>query len=141
MCLIDGCGELYHMDYDLDGCGLSITTKCSNGHISVWDSSEVVSNKKNRSLHNNNLCFAAAVVLSGNNFDKIKQFCKIQTISKSTFYCYQSSYICPTVEKFFNKEQVSFNNFIYTTACIILVGENYKSLSQEGSDFIWRQTL
>jgi len=60
MCLIDGCRKLCHTH--------------ENGHISVWDSSEVVTNRK---LHNNNLCFATAVDFTGNNFEKIKQFLQI----------------------------------------------------------------
>ena len=106
------CGQLYCIKYVLDGCSLAIVRVCANGHSSVWESSEVVLNQKNKKVYNNNLCFTAAVVLSGNNFNKIKQFCNIigiKTISKSTFHSYQPLYICPTVAQFYEKQQVSLD--------------------------------
>ena len=47
----------------------------------------MILNQKNKRLCTTNLCLAAAVILSGNNFNKIKQFCNllgIKTISKLT---------------------------------------------------------
>ena len=60
-CLEQGCGQLYFVKQVHDGCGLALIRICPNGHNSVWESSEVILNQKNRKLHITNLCLADIV--------------------------------------------------------------------------------
>lgn len=61
------------------------------------------------------MLFSMAVVLSGNNFQKIERFSKtmsLHVISWSTFHMYQRLYICPGIEKFYFKTQVNRKLFV-----------------------------
>ena len=54
------------------------------------------------------ILFAMAVVLSGNNFQKIENLARIlqlYVISQTTFHMYQRLYICPGIEKYFLKHR------------------------------------
>ena len=56
-----------------------------------------------------NLCLAAAVVLSGNQFSRIKlmfRFADVACLSSTTFHAYRRLYICPVVNDHYLMEQV-----------------------------------
>ena len=71
VCQEEGCGEEYHLTNTIIGRCLTISARCSNGHLRKWSSSERVTNS---SVFLDNLDFATALVLSGNHFTKIHQF-------------------------------------------------------------------
>ena len=61
-------------------------------------------------IYRDNLDFATAVVLSGNHFTKIQQFCRffnIGVLSRTSFYAYQRLYICPAIDQYFTEQQVN----------------------------------
>ena len=97
------------MLYETSGCTLVVHCICEKGHKFHWASSCQINNNDGDKLHEDNLLFAMGVVLSGNNYSKLKQFCKIlemQTISQNTFQMYQWLYNCPGINKFYWRKQV-----------------------------------
>ena len=108
-CQEDGCGKEYHFTTTTIGCCLSIFAQCSNGHCRKWLSSDKIPSTKGE-IYRDNLDFATAVVLSGNHFTKIQQFCRfsnIAVLSRTSFYAYQRLYICPAIDQYFTKQQVN----------------------------------
>ena len=84
-------------------------TVYAKGHKFHWTSSSQINNDNGVKLYEDNLLFAMGVVLSGNNYSKLEQYCKIleiQTISRTTFHMYQRLYICPGINKFYCRKQV-----------------------------------
>lgn len=110
-CRETGCDKIYHVSHKFCGCCLIVEGRCSNGHIFNWESSpHALMNTHKSKSYVDNLDFAAAIILSGNNFAKVKLFCcflGLPCISKTTFHAYQRLFICPTIEKFYKAEQVS----------------------------------
>ena len=74
-CQVDGCGKEYYFNNTTIGCCFSISAQCANGHSCKWLSSEKLSNAS-MDIYQDNLDFAAALVLSGNHFYKIQQLCQ-----------------------------------------------------------------
>lgn len=113
-CREEHCNKLYsNVTQTTSGCCLIIHAECENGHSFRWNSSKSFYNQNNQNIYYDNLDFASAVVLSGNNFHKIEQFfCFLNTkiISASTFFAYQRLYICPAVDRFYQVEQVFVNS-------------------------------
>ena len=107
-CQEDGCGKEYHFTNTTIGCCLSIVAQCSNGHCrKSWSSDKIPSTKGE--IYRDNLDFATAVVLSGNHFTKIQQFCRffnVAVLSRTSFYAYQRLYICPAIDQYFTEQQV-----------------------------------
>ena len=108
-CASDGCNSQYNITYKKCGCCLLINGMCESGHTFTWESSECLLNQSNTRLYQDNLHFASAVLLSGNNFTKMELLCQffgVPIISKSTFHSYQRNYICPAINKYYTAEQV-----------------------------------
>ena len=108
VCQEEGCGEEYHLTDTIVGCCLTISARCSNGHLRKWSLSERITNS-NGSVFLDNLDFATALVLSGNHFTKMQQFGRffeMAVLSHSSFYSYQRLYICPVINNFYEKQQV-----------------------------------
>ena len=58
-------------------------------------------------IYCDNLDFAAAVVLSGNQFTKIQQICQflnVAVLSHTSYYSYQRLYICPAIDQYFTEQ-------------------------------------
>ncbi|XP_065886789.1 uncharacterized protein [Dysidea avara] len=94
--------------YKVIGCCVLIHSQCTNKHIFVWKSSEMLTSRTNNKLFQNNLLFASAIILSGQSYYKIADFANVLGLSvssSSSFHCYQRHYICPGIEVFFNAEQ------------------------------------
>lgn len=107
ICQVEGCGKEYYFNNTTIGCCLSISAQCANGHTRKWLSSEKVSNGSG-DIYQDNLDFAAALVLSGNHFSKIQQlfhFFDMVFLSRTSFYAYQRLYICPAIDKFYEKNR------------------------------------
>ena len=71
------------------GCGLAIKQKRESGHVFSWASSPIITKRNGQAIYKINLAFASSLLVSGNNFYKINQFCTFmgtKCISASTFF-------------------------------------------------------
>ena len=85
------------------GCALVIKMVCSAGHRFTWASSPILRNVKQSAIYQINLDFASTLLLSGNNFYKIQQFCRflrVKCVSSSTYFTYQRLCLCPVISEF-----------------------------------------
>ena len=74
--------------------------KCTNGHQGCWTSSKLLCQKEGQNIYTNSILLAAAVIITGNNYDKIKMFCQFMNlgfISKATFSRLQRNYAIPAI--------------------------------------------
>ena len=87
-CEVDGCGkERGVVDQKLEGGVLVLSLCCEKGHKSVWYSSEVLAEKRGQKLYVNPTLMAAAVLVTGNNFE-VSLFAKclnLNFVSQSSF--------------------------------------------------------
>ena len=103
------CSSCYTIKHKFSGCTLIISGICQQGHHFQWTLSCTIGKSCGNTVHEDNILFATAVVLSGSNFQKIENFARIlqlHIISRTTFHVYQRLYICPGIEKYFFKTQV-----------------------------------
>ena len=92
------------------GCALSIKMLCAAGHKFTWASSPIIRNVKRSAIYRVNLDFSASLLLSGNNFYKIQQFCRflgVKSVSPSTYFTYQRLCLCPVISEYYNRKMVS----------------------------------
>ena len=85
------------VDFTLCGTSVLIEWKCANGHSGKFYSSH---RGDGDSLLANNLQASAAILFSGNNFEKIGKlagFLGLSVISKTTYYRAQRIYLIPAV--------------------------------------------
>ncbi|XP_063405831.1 uncharacterized protein LOC134689792 [Mytilus trossulus] len=103
LCTMSDCKSLVDLKTETIGSAFYITWVCKGGHIlNKWCSQPLL----NRRMHCGDLMLTSAIVLSGNNFQKIELFCKIlglPLVSSSTFHKMQRSYIVPSIDKFWQK--------------------------------------
>ena len=110
-CQEEGCDSFYEVSTEFQGCCLIIHRKCRLGHQFKWESSVAQINQNGSKIFTDNLDFASALVLSGNNFSKMQLFFHFYgapIISLTTFHAYQRLFICPSIDNFYKKEQVSW---------------------------------
>lgn len=110
-CHIVGCDCPCLITYKSSGCCMIVKGICRSGHCFNWSSSEVILNAINQKIYLDNLNVASAIVLSGNQFEKLILFCKFLNISfvkRSMFHTYQKLFICPGIKKFYKVEQVIY---------------------------------
>lgn len=112
-CREEHCDKFYNtVTHAASGCCLIIHTLCENGHSFRWDSSKSFYNQNNQNMYYDNLDFASAVILSGNNFHKMEQFFRFlntKIISTTSFFAYQRLYICSAIDHFYQAEQVGLS--------------------------------
>ena len=53
---------------------LELFSKCTNGHSKKWVSSEVLTQKRNQSIYLNDSMLPAAIIISGNHYEKFSLF-------------------------------------------------------------------
>ena len=73
------------------GCGVLLRFTCSIGHNYTWSSSAEHLNAAGNSVHGSNLLLAAACLLSGNSFTKLKRMFKfmgLKLFSDHMYYRY-----------------------------------------------------
>jgi len=119
------CNKEYHVTTKSIGCCLRIDAQCSNGHRHIWLSSDKIPSEKGE-IYRDNLDFASAVVLSGNHFAKIQQFCQflnVATLSRTSYYSYQRLYICPAIDQYFAEQQVTTLSCITMKSCFVYLGQ------------------
>lgn len=119
ICEVDGRRARRDIDYKIHGCSIKLFGICTQGHRFVWESSDVITSKAGGHLYLDNLNFASALILSGNNFHKIIVFARfygLNIIGVTTFHGYQRNIICPAVDTFYKQEQVSLLSTMYTVS-------------------------
>lgn len=140
VCNVSNCGSQRKIDYKPSGCCIIIYGTCGNGHSFQWESSERLGQgQQQKQLHVDNLHFASAIVLSGNNYSKIEQFARfyrLNIISRSVFHGYQRNYICTGVNTYYKREQVCillYNKSVYH----IIIGKNTYSVQRQTLGSCW----
>ena len=110
VCQVDDRGARREVDYKVTGCCITVFGTCTSGHQFNWNSSDILTSQVGGTIYLDNLNFASALVLSGNNYRKFMVFARfygLQIIGATTFHRYQRNIICPAVDKFYKQEQVS----------------------------------
>ena len=72
----------------------------------MWESFDVLIKERQAKIYMDNLCFSAAIVLSGSHFHKIKMLSDIFGLHmpcSSTFHAHQRHYVCPGISTFYLK--------------------------------------
>ena len=95
-CQTSGCTAIPVVRYHTISTTVVITSLCSSGHEYKFCSSHDVNG-----IYANNLQVAASLMLSGNNFAKIKRmadFFGLHFLSKSTYYRLQRLYLLPEID-------------------------------------------
>jgi len=100
------CGE--KLSYCINSCGsrVEIVWKCNQGHHKRWESSEVLAVKRSTKMYLNDSLQAAAIIISGNNYEKFSLLAKafnLNLISKSTFLRFQKHCGEPVVREIWTK--------------------------------------
>lgn len=75
VCQVDGCGARQEVDYRITGCCITVFGICTSGHQFNWNSSDTLTSQAGGMIYLDNLNFASALVLSGNNYRKFYGFC------------------------------------------------------------------
>ena len=74
--------------------------KCTNGHQGRWTSFRLLCQKEGQNSYTNSILLAAAVLITGNNYEKINlffQFMNLGFISKATYSGLQRNYAIPAI--------------------------------------------
>ena len=104
ICRREGCSRALQYTKTYVGTCLVVSWRCSAGHFGGrWAAQPTCSN-----VRAGNLILASSLLLSGNSFTKIGmmfKFCNIQYFSKTLFYQYQSLYIAPAVNDFWEQQR------------------------------------
>lgn len=108
------------MSKNIIGSALHLKWTCRKGHIvKKWCSQPVL----NRRMNSGDLQFASAVLLSGNNFQKISLFAKflnLPAISNTTFHKIQRTYLIPSIDEFWSEKQEETINLFRGQELVIL---------------------
>lgn len=110
-CRTEGCESQLSIKYRVTGCAISIVGTCGNQHRFVWKSSDKITSRAHGQIYVDNIHFASALILSGNQFKKLElfaQFFGLQIIKSSSYHMYQRNLICPAVDNFYRREQVPY---------------------------------
>ena len=94
-------GSLSHTTRTVGG-NVEVLSKCANGHNNKWVSSEVLSHNNNQCVYVNDSLLPAAILISGNNYEKFSLLCKalgLNIVSRNTFMRFQKHCAAPVVEE------------------------------------------
>lgn len=112
--------------YRFIGACVVVQSKCPCSHTYEWVSSPMHKSAKGNAIAAINLLFASSILLSGNNFEKVKQlmeFTGVQIISSSTFHLYQRVYMCPGIEELFrDARKVTLEEQLSNSLPLVLSG-------------------
>lgn len=125
------CGEGLHLKEDVEtfGSRVEIIRKCKNGHCQKWVSSEVLGVKNNVEFFLNDSLFAAAIIISGNNYSKFTLLCKalgLSIISRNTFTRFQKHCAAPVVKEIWDEINSLITGILkqYDDLCLCGDGRN-----------------
>ncbi|XP_062593204.1 uncharacterized protein LOC134254679 isoform X2 [Saccostrea cucullata] len=114
------CNESISICVDNIGSATYLKWVCKRGHVvNRWCSQPIL----NRRLHAGDLVFASAILLSGNNFQKIAtlaKFLKLPILSSSTFHRIQKTYLVPAIDRFWIQKQEDTLREFQNTDVIVL---------------------
>ena len=108
-CQESNCIHSCQVCYKIVSSCIEIDGICRNGHRFYWSSSDFHTSSGNTKIFDSNLLLASGIVLSGNSYakiDKLFDFMRVAFICKPSLYNYQWHFICPSVGKFYDREQV-----------------------------------
>jgi hypothetical protein len=94
-CQTPGCTALPSVRFHFVGATITVNSTCSSGHTHRFCSSGQIND-----LYASNLQVAASIMLSGNQFGKIKRMAKflhLEFLSQSTYYRFQRLYLIPEI--------------------------------------------
>lgn len=112
------CGEIVTVQHTMSGAVVTIQWNCTNGHADSWTSSEVLAVKSNQKVYVNNVQLCAAILLSGNNFQKFNFFAKflgLSSISESLFYRVQKLYCHPAIQNLWSNVKEAIHGHLPST--------------------------
>ncbi|KAK3087648.1 hypothetical protein FSP39_008715 [Pinctada imbricata] len=119
-CLVKGCRSIVEIKLDKVGSAVYSTWICENSHVKYkWCSQPVM----NRRFLSGDLLITSAVLLSGNNFLKMKlfaDFMKLYFPSKSSFNRIQTVYLVPSIEEYWLSQQDAILEDIKDKEIIVL---------------------
>ena len=84
------------------GGNIDVLSHCSNGHNKKWVSSEVLSQTNNQPIYMNDSLLPAAIIISGNNYEKFSLMCKalgLNILGRNTFMGFQKHCAAPVIEE------------------------------------------
>ncbi|CAC5382844.1 unnamed protein product [Mytilus coruscus] len=114
------CNEAVNISVDTVASATYLKWVCKSGHVAnKWCSQPL----PNRRMHAGDLIFASAIMLSGNNFQKVEtlaKFFKLPILSSSTFHRIQKTYLVPAIDRFWiQKQDETFREFINTDVIVL----------------------
>ena len=99
-------GERKVIRHGVNGGVFSVSYRCSVGHAGVWYSSSVLTEKKGQKVFVTSVLLSSAVLLTGNNFDKVELMAKmlrLALVSISTLNRIQTFHAVPAVKELWEK--------------------------------------
>ena len=126
------------------GCALLIKMECNAGLKFSWASSPIITNAKQNTIYWVNLDFSASLLLSGNNFYKIQQFCRflgVKCLSPTTYFTYQRLCLCPVISEYYSRKMVSKYLLYIRGLYMFLLEPCFARLCQWGCGSVWGWTL
>lgn len=112
------CGEIVTVQHTMSGAVVTIQWNCTYGHADSWTSSEVLAVKNNQKVYVNNVQLCAAILLSGNNFQKFNFFAKflgLSSISESLFCRVQKLYCHPAIQNLWSNVKEAIHGHLPST--------------------------
>nr|XP_022309859.1 uncharacterized protein LOC111115422 isoform X3 [Crassostrea virginica] len=104
-CKVEGCGAQIQIKMEFVSSAVYLKWTCTNNHVAHrWCSQPIL----NRRVHSGDVLFSAALLASGNNFQKLSlfaKFLKLPILSVSSFTKIQRTYVIPTIEEIWTKHQ------------------------------------
>ncbi|XP_061167182.1 uncharacterized protein LOC133176022 [Saccostrea echinata] len=105
ICRVKGCEAQVHISSEVVSSAVYLRWVCTNNHEAhKWCSQPLL----NRRVHSGDVLISAALLASGNNFQKISlffKFLKLPILSVSSFIKIQRTYVTPTIEEIWKKHQ------------------------------------
>ncbi|KAK3089924.1 hypothetical protein FSP39_007669, partial [Pinctada imbricata] len=105
ICSVKGCKEPVELKTSYVGSAVYITWMCGNSHQKQkWCSQPVM----NRRLHSGDLSISSAILLSGNNYAKMKLFADFMGLKFphcDKFNRIQRTYLIPSIDSFWKNQQ------------------------------------
>lgn len=112
------CGSAISLQHTMSGTVLILNWNCDNGHLGNWASSDVLTVKNHQKVYVNNIQLAAAILLSGNNFQKfslLSKFLGLEIISETLFYRIQKLYCSPAIKNMWNDVKGAIHQHFLST--------------------------
>ena len=119
------CGETVTVQHNMSGAVVIIQWNCSHGHADSWTSSDVLTVKSNQKVYVNNVQLCAAILLSGNNFQKfdlLAKFLGLSSISETLYYRVQKLYCCPSIQNMWSNVKETIHAHFQSTG-VTLAGD------------------